>query len=91
MTHHTKPSQLRERRCARLYFGEGEDAWSIADPEDPSLEEAMYRMRYMPEQLTNQDRWRILAAAEAYQHLICYPLREYTRQQFADIRRAVKP
>ena len=83
-------ADLLKRSRGRLYFGEGDQAYSMPNPADADLEEAMRRMRYQPELLTDQDRWRILAAAEAYQHLFCYPIREYTAQQFADIRRATR-
>lgn len=84
------PTHLRERHHGRLYFGESDDErWSIADPVDPRLEEAMRRCRYERERLTESDLWLLLAAAEAYQHLATYPLAGCAAGQLRAVRRAV--
>jgi hypothetical protein len=84
-------STLRERKFGRLYFGdEQREQWSIADPEAKELNESLHRMRYTPDALTGADLHYVMAAAEAYQHLITYPLRGVAARQFADIRRVCK-
>uniref|UniRef100_A0A6H1Z8V3 Uncharacterized protein n=1 Tax=viral metagenome TaxID=1070528 RepID=A0A6H1Z8V3_9ZZZZ len=65
-----------ERKAGRIYIGEGDQRKSFPDPVDPGLQEAMHRMRYEPARgtLRREDRYLVLAAAEAYQHLTTYPL-----------------
>lgn len=53
----------------RYYFTD----WSMADPEDASLEAAMHKARYDLANLTQEEAYRILAAAEAYVHLASHP------------------
>lgn len=86
----TGKNALRERRHHRLWFGNSvADRWSIPDPVDPRLEEAMHRCRYERERLTEADLWLLLAAAEAYQHLATYPLAGCAAGQLRAVRRAV--
>jgi hypothetical protein len=82
---------FRERKCRRLYFGDSqEERWSVPDPTDPDLEEAMHRMRYEHGRLTEIDMWIVLASAEMYQQLCTYPIAGVAEAQLRDIRKAVK-
>ena len=84
-------STFRHRRHGRLYFGDApRDQWSIIDPSDPALAEALHRMRYGPDRVTEADRHLVLAAAEAYRHLTTYPLADVAVGQLRAIRRAVR-
>lgn len=80
-----------ERKAGRIYLGKGYYRKSFPDPVDPDLGESMHRMRYNPKRVENADRWRVLAAAEAYQHLTTYPLGvEHTVKDLRQIRRVLK-
>lgn len=82
-------SLLRGKFAGRLFFGkEKKEQWSIADPFNQKLEEALYEMRYGNP--TRDQVYLVMNAAEAYVHLFTYPLRGIARRQFSDICRAVK-
>ena len=83
--------RLRERRHGRLWFGAAwEDRWSIADPADPELDDAIVRLRRGGVPSDPRDLARVLAAADAYQHLATYPLGEVAMRQLRDVRREVR-
>jgi hypothetical protein len=83
-----KKSKLRERKLGYLFFGiERNERWMISDPESENLGEAMHAIRYGNP--TKEQLGIVLSAAEAYVHLIMYPLRSVSRAHFDDIRRAL--
>ena len=83
--------RLRERKHGRLWFGEAwEDRWSIADPADPELDDAITRLRQGVVPPRRDDLARVLAAADAYQHLATYPLADVAVRQLRDVRREVR-
>ena len=82
---------MAERKAERLWFGEGVRRFSFPDPEDERLSGAMWRLRYNPGGATEADRFRVLAAAEAYRHLTTYVLgTEVVIKQLRRIRRALR-
>jgi hypothetical protein len=82
--------RLRERKHGRLWFGAAwEDRWSIADPADPELYDAITRLRRGGAPVDRRDLARVLAAADAYQHLATYPLAGVAVRQLRDVRREV--
>lgn len=65
----------RDTDVNNIYFGtKRESMWQISNPISEPLHDAMWRMRYEPERVTQADRFRVLSAAEAYIHLTTYPL-----------------
>lgn len=60
---------LKRRTHGRLFF----EGWSISDPEHEELHEALHTARYALQQLTQQQAYTVLAAAEAYIHLTTHP------------------
>jgi hypothetical protein len=47
--------------------------WQAPDPDDERLHDAMHKARYGLEHLTQQEAYRILAAAGAYCHFAGHP------------------
>jgi hypothetical protein len=82
---------MAERKAGRLWFGEGDQRFSFPDPEDGDLMGAMWKLRYNPGGVTEADRFRVLAAADAYRHMTTYPLgTEHVIKQLRRVRRALR-
>ena len=76
------------RRAHGRYFFED---WSVADPEDKKLLEAMHTARYNLEALTKDQSFRVLAAAEAFLHFASHPATNKSiLNQLRLLRRAVR-
>jgi len=82
---------MTERKAERLWFADGDQRFSFPDPEDEQLSGAMWKLRYNPGGVSETDRFRVLAAAEAYRHLTTYVLgTEVVVKQLRRIRRALR-
>ena len=76
------------RRAHGRYFFED---WSVADPEDEKLLEAMHTARYNLEALTQDQSFRVLSAAEAFLHFASHPATNKSiLNQLRLLRRAVR-
>lgn len=65
--------------------------WAAPDPHDEKLGEAMHAARYDIARLTQDQAYRILAAAEAYQHYAGHPAATASiLRQLRRLRRAVR-
>jgi hypothetical protein len=73
------------------FYQSTENHYQMPDPCSDNLMRAMHLARYYPEQLTDTDRYKILAAAEAYVHLAAHPAPTYKIiKQLRDLRTAVR-
>lgn len=84
--------RLRAKEHGWLRFNEpGEESWSFPDVTDEQRQEAAWKCRYAPEQLTQTERFLLAEAFEALHHLCTHPAgTKYTQGQLAAIRRVLK-
>lgn len=84
--------RVRMRRVGRICFAcDDGDGYSMADPVDTGLVEAMYRARYALDRLSQSDAYRILGAVESYIHLATHPApHRMIEPQLRALRRAVR-
>ena len=76
-----------ERQAGKLWFG----GWSMPDPADEALREAMWAARHNLSRLTQTQAHLIAGAADAYVHFASHPTSTArVIAQLREIRRAVK-
>jgi hypothetical protein len=67
------------------------DDWSITDPHDSELSDAMWTARHNQENLERNQLWKILRAAEDYCHFAGHPATTKSIiKQLRQVRRAVR-
>ena len=81
----------RKREHGWIRFNEGDERWSMPDPQDPGLADAAHTARYSLGNLTQVEAWRLCQVVEAYHHLMTHPCgTEYAVGQLRAMRRALK-
>ena len=84
------PDSLTKREHGWLRFNEGEERWSIPDPEDPKRAEASHAARYNLKNLTQTQAYYLAEVFEAYNCLMTHPWgTERTLEKVRAIRRAL--
>lgn len=87
-------NEVPHRRYGRVivfYPDDRAERYSMPDPNDEALNESLHRLRYNFANATQADAFRVLAAAEAYQHFAAHPApTRMLIKQLRELRRVVR-